>query len=191
MLKVKSTWTGWTGAPGYTNLYFQTGGETDADALAAGSAVDSFWGDIHFVFPDDVSIAVSDEVEAIDPVTGELTDVLNAGAAWTPWVGTQAGGFSAVSGSCINWRTAGIHQGRRVRGRTFLVPLAGNQYQTDGTLEPAHITLVEGAIETMLDAVGAQLVVWARPEDGAGGQSYLVASGSVRDRTAILRSRRQ
>jgi hypothetical protein len=87
-----------------------------------------------------------------------------------------------------------VRKNKRVKGRTFLVPLTGSAFDNSGTPTPAAIAGIQGAATTLAANVDAtQLVVWARPTakgatDGAVG---FVTSASVPDQGSILTSRRQ
>jgi hypothetical protein len=189
MLRVKSTWTGFTGSPGYTNLYF---GNT-SDVTGANSAVSvasDLWDRLHTFFPTGVTVQASQEVEDVDPANGDLLGAFTATASSPAWVGTSPGGYSAASGAVINWRTAGIHRGHRVRGRTFLVPLGATCYQTDGTIIDA---IRASMITALTPAVASPLGVWARPfgpPPVVAGAFFDVISASIPDKSAVLRSRR-
>lgn len=132
--------------------------------------------------------------DSIDDTTGALNGSW-AVAAVAPVACVAPGSAPAGVGACITWTTGGIVMGaagrpRRLRGRTFLVPIGGDAYDTDGTLKPAHVA----AFQTLADGIrgAGGLAVWHRPVGvgAANGNSYGVIAGSVRDKVAVLRSRR-
>lgn len=174
-------WTGWTGAPGYTNLYFAGTGDIGDQA----TALDTFWNAIKALVPSSVTISLNEAAE-IEDSTGELLGAISLSGVGT-YVGTGAGVIAAPAGLCITWRTAAIVGGRRLRGRTFIVPLASSNYQADGTLyNPA---LATAPAQDLIDDSGGTLVVWHRPVAGAGGSSAPATDAYVRDRVSVLRSR--
>jgi len=91
----------------------------------------------------------------------------------------------------VNWRTNDYRFGRRIRGRTFMVPLNSNAYEGDGTLSTAARGDLQTFADTMVSGTGgAEFGVWSRPRNGAGGVFATVTSGTVPDMAAVLRSRR-
>ena len=197
ILKVSSKWTGFSGAPGYSNFFFQnnfgTAPSTDERQKAI-AATDSFWMAVLPLLPNTVTITVQSDVEVIEETTGMLIDVMS-GPALTSRVGTGGvGAYSGASGAVLTWRTNGVRNGRRVRGRTFLVPLAIGAYQNDGTLaDTARTTLGTAANSLITPAAGTPpFNVWARPsaKGASDGNSYEVVGSSVPDMAAVLRSRR-
>ena len=145
------------------------------------------------LFPSGVTITVPTTGDAIEDTTGHLTGV---------WSGSGGGSVScsgtanspAGVGACIGWTTGGIVNGkkgpRKLRGRTFLVPLHGGCYDGDGTLYPTALTQAQ-ALADALRAAGP-LAIWHRPTTpgGSDGNSYGVLSGVVHDKVAFLSSRR-
>lgn len=124
----------------------------------------------------------------------EVTDGLLASAVpvTAPAVitGTGSGNYSAPSGAVITWLTGQVHQGRRVRGRTFFVPLASTAFDSTGTLATTFLTNLRNAA-TAYVASAANPCIWARPDPGTtNGAAFAVAAGSVADKVAILSSRR-
>lgn len=190
MLHVTMNWTGFPGAPGFSNFYFQN----TSDLTGANSAVtkvQQFADALHFFLPANVTLQASTEVEDIDPANGDLLGVITATAASPAWTGTDTGIYAAPAGACINWLTAGVHRGRRVRGRTFIVPLGGDQYQADGSLLDATRTGLLAAGNAFV--TGGALAVWARPYGPppvVAGGVYDVNAVSVNDKVSVLRSRR-
>jgi len=200
LLKVSTKWTGFSGAPGYTNLYFRDFGTGDgsgsdpdvAQAQAAADRVRAFFQLLSGSFPAAVRINVEGTVDTIDSATGELVGSLSVTAPATV-SGSATGGYSAASGAVVTWRTAGIRKGRRIRGRTFLVPLASTAYEVDGTLATTIRGNIVSAATTLSDStLTPDLGVWARPSvSGAtDGQWAAVTGSTVPDMSAVLRSRR-
>ena len=184
-------WTGFVGAPGVTTIY--AGG---ADPENVGLAFDAFLYAPRARMPDDVHIRIRPEAEIIEDTTGVLVDVISIGTG-AAIDGANTGGYSAASGLCISWGTGGLVAGRRVRGRTFLVPMSGAYYDTTGTLNDTELGGTRSDLATFRAAAGANQLIWSRPrldpDTGAvvlPGSSHPVTSGSIRDKVAILRSRR-
>lgn len=197
MYRVRSIWSGFSGAPGYTNMYFGTTDPLLAGATQACTDVRAFWQACVSVFPDDVQINVEPNVQIVEDSTGLVEDELST-TATAAVNGTSGAAYAAPCGASIEWRTSQFVNGRRVKGRSYLVPLVSTSYETDGTLIAAALTALQAAAAGLI-AAPSQFVVWHRPvEASAGpppveasaGSLHLVATAGVSDRVAVLRSRR-
>lgn len=130
-------------------------------------------------------------VDTIDPATGVITDSNDV----TPWTvtGTNSGVLAPLATMvCVTWKTAAVIAGRRVRGRTFLGPLAQNTDDNDGTPASATLTAANALGDAWTDngLTDTFAVVWHRPVSGAGGTAEDITAHQVRDKFAVLRSRR-
>lgn len=193
--RLKINWTGFTGAPGYTNLYFNDfseGSVTQAMVDGFRSRTDTLLGTIQTRLPSTVTVAVDPTVDIIDVPTGNLTRFMSTTPA-AARVGQGTGNYSAASGGVINWYTGGVRNGRRVRGRTFLVPFASSALGPNGTLDDTLRTSLIGAIQTFIGPGANQglLGIYARPKPGlSDGAWFAVTSFTHPDKVAVLRSRR-
>lgn len=176
---------------------FGTGGDTSSavtadQAAAACTRVRNFWLALASVLPVAVNVLVESEVEVIEDSTGTLVNTF-ATPGTSAVSGSGAGAFSAATGAVVNWRTNGIRNGRRVRGRTFLVPLNGAAFAATGQLGSGIVTTITTAASALADGAGSpDLFVYGRPSavGAADGVSYVVSSASVPAMGAILTSRR-
>ena len=93
-------------------------------------------------------------------------------------------------GARVEWITGGVHRGRRVRGRTFLVPLAKSRFEGPGMLTASCVTALQTAANTLV--ANTDLRIWSRPTSTApaSGLSFLVTTSRVPDAVSWLRSRR-
>jgi len=179
-------WNGFTGAPGFTVLNFFDELTTGEIALAA-ARVKTFFDAIAARIPDNASIVYPGEATVHDN-TGTLTGAL----ALTPPASTNAtglGSYAAPVGARVNWETGTISGGRRIKGRTFLVPLVSSTFDTDGTLTSANLTVILNAATAFLAGLatdGVQLGVWSQ----IGSSVSPVNSATVPDQATVLRSRR-
>lgn len=197
MQRTQVIWRGFIGAPGYSTFYTRVSDPSQHDTrLAAETLRDAFTA-LAPRFPSDIRFTFPQETELIEDTTGEMVDLMTMEPLVAGVQGMAGGPYSAASGAAIEWRTLGVRRGRRVRGRTFFVPLANTTYEDDGTLTSALIGGLEDFAEEISDPLGPQFLVWSRPvrdeETGAildEGSSHRITSGSVRDRVAVLRSRR-
>lgn len=186
------TWAGFIGAPGYTNMHF-----LDPDPISQAGLdqtalrLHNFWDAMEAHLPGPVTITLPNILEELDTATGELI----AEHPFEPGTlidGTGSSVFAAAAGACINWNTVGIVNGRRLRGRTFIVPLQASSFEADGTLTSTVRTALITAGNALADAsIGIDLAVWHRPSPGGSdGAAAGVTTCTVNDRGAVLRSRR-
>lgn len=191
-------WQGFQGAPGYTKLTF-VDLATDTQRNAAGAAIRAYFDALKAYMSNNWNVTVSPTVQEFNAVTGELEAettmssipaVVNGTSSANPW--------AAGSGYFVGWRTTVIFHGRRVQGRTFMVPAVGI-FDTDGTLLPAGLTAVQNAAQALIDASGADLAIWAKRWSAAtppakpvqvDGVVAPVTSRVVKDMASQLRSRR-
>lgn len=144
-------------------------------------------------FPAGLTVNIPNTGDVIDDTTGNLVGVWTATGGGN-FTGANTGNTAAGVGACIGWTTGGIVQGkkgpRKLRGRTFLVPLALACYDGDGTLTATSLS----QLQTMANDLQASgpLAVWHRPTTvgGSDGNSYGVVAARVRDKVAFLSSRR-
>lgn len=188
--RVTAVWTGFTGAPGYTNFFFDAFGAGD-EVNAEVNRVFTFFNGIISLLPEDVTIQVQPEAAILDEASGALISYANADTTPTANNGIASGSYSAPSGALVSWQTDAVARGRRLRGRTFLVPLANSAYEDDGTLASGTVNTINNAAGNLMgDGTGPALVIWSRPRDGAGGSIGTVTDHRVPDMAAVLRSRR-
>lgn len=188
--RITALWTGFRGAPGYSNFFF-TGPPFDPEeARLAAVAVRNFFFAIRAHLPSSVTIQVQPTGDVIDEATGQITEQVDFEQPPTV-AGSGGADYSAASGAVVNWNTTSYRNGRRVRGRTFLVPLGSITYDGNGDLDSETVTAIRtAATELATASLPNPMVVWSRPRDGSPGQAHAVTSASVPDLGAILRSRR-
>src|SRR4029450_4405011 len=171
--RVLVTWQGIQGAPGYTRLSF--GNVTDdTPAKGATDATRAFFAGFATLLRTGWSLTVSPIVELHDMDTGLLQSEITVTPAPTapPGSGGAATAWAAGVGAYITWRTQGIFFGRRVKGRSYLVPLVGVA-DTDGSPVPTAISTIQTAADGLVNAAGADLVIWSR-KYAAGGDGTRV-----------------
>jgi hypothetical protein len=194
--RLLATWQGFPGAPGYSRFSFEeitSSGQADL----AGGYLRTFFNALAGMMHTNWTITVNSLVENFDLQTGKLTSqvvmanppapISGTGLATTPYTGG--------TGVLVQWLTGVIFNGRRVRGRTFLVPLVGVG-DTDGTINATNLATVRSAAQALADATGPSLTVWSKiynpgpPPIQVGGTNAPVDTALVNDKTGILRSRR-
>lgn len=177
----------WSGAPvigsGVSTFYF------DEAASGFSAAVRTFFSSLAGRIPAGVSILVQNSGDLIDVSSGALS------GTWTdPNTGgitsSGTGNYAAGVGARVKWLTAGIRNGRRVTGSTFIVPLHLTAYDSSGTILNTVLGEIENAAQALLTATGTDMKVYSRPVGGGGGAAHSVVSRQVPDMVSWLRSRR-
>lgn len=192
--RITARWTGFPGAPGYSNFYFASG---VVDGGLFGEEAELFAGRVSDAFdllspqlPSSVTIEIEPEAVVLDSDTGVASEFVNLDVP-DPVSGQTQQNFAGPVGAVITWRTDDLRNGRRIRGRTFLVPLATTAFESDGTLTSGARDRVDDFAVAVRGGPGAgDLGVWSRPVNGSGGVFASVTAHSVPDMAAVLRSRR-
>lgn len=177
VMEVRTEWDGTTGGTGVTVMHFAD--TTPVDGILA--AVRTFWASLASLLPNEVTVRVQSEVRSLNVATGVLTDV-ETGPAQAAVAGTYTGVYAMPAGLRIDWETGQIVAGRRVTGRTYVVPAGG--LEQDGTPSAAAITQINNAATALLGAT--PLVVWSRTH----GVQVSVQQALVANKAAVLRGRR-
>lgn len=193
---VTAVWQGFTGAPGYSRFNFLELANPSA-VQAAVNAVRS----LLFVHGQSMlntwSIGVQSLVQHHDLATGVLTGESTAGTPAAGINGSLAATtvYAGGSGLVVNWITGQFWNGRKVRGRTFIVP-AVNVYSSDGTITSGVQSNWQSAGNTFAATSGITPVVWAKKFDDSNppkqlaGAAFTITGTLVPDRAAQLRTRR-
>lgn len=190
MLKITARWSGFAGAPGYSNFYFAGGGGLISDVGQVAARVYNSFIKLQPVLPPDVEISLAPEAAILDADTGEVQSFEQLSVT-SSFKGQGTGGYSGATGAVVNWRTGDVRFGRRIRGRTFIVPLAGQAYDSNGSLSTTALTAVRDFAGNLIGGdLDSELGVWSRPRDGSGGVFATATSFNVPDMAAVLRSRR-
>ncbi len=183
--RVMVAWSGFPGGPGVSVLHFN-------DAVAAKPALKTFYTALITLLPNNVTVTIPNSGDTIDSGTGQITGAWSGGTT-DAIVGTGSStSYAAASGASVIWATSTIFNGRRLKGRTYLVPLASQAYDA-GSLTSTAITTIQNAATALVGTVGVEMQVFHRPGPvGSGklGGQALVTSALVRDKQATLRSRR-
>jgi len=203
LYRIRAVWSYTPGGPGYTNLYFGTTDPLAAGAQTAANDVQAFFNAIKGLLPTTVSVQIDPSVVMVEDYSSEQVGELSLASPPAAIVGTAAGAYSGPSGATVQWNTVSFLYGRRVKGRTYLVPLTSSVYENNGTIATASLTTLRAAADAMV-AGGSNLVIYTRQRDAKAadpvkgtpavtaraGASSPVVSANVRDIAAVLRSRR-
>lgn len=194
-----ATWSGFIGAPGYTKFHW-IDLATTASYTAATDGMRAFFQSLVTYMLTGWTITVSQTVQEYDAATALLIAEHSAATIPAPVTGTAAlTAYAGGSGAVISWKCGQIYNGRRVQGRTFLVPLIG-VFENNGTINPAAITGIQTAGDNLINIALADFAVWAKTwqqpsQPGGkpvmiGGQGFSVQNAVVKDAASQLRSRR-
>lgn len=196
---VRTEWSGTSGGPGVTQMavYGDVGGAWGASSSqAAVNAVRQFWDSLKALLPDELKLQVSPVIDDYDTVSGDLVGSYVAATAPVQVVGTSAQSYVGGAGAKITWNTGQIRNGKRVKGSTFIVPIASTVFGPTGTVSAGSILTINTAAAAMLSqlaAGGSTMAVWSRPGPPSkprAGFSTQVISGTCNVKSAILRGRR-
>lgn len=192
--RLTAIWSGFQGAPGYTRMTFQ-GLVDDTKRNAAGLAMRTFFYNLTQFGPTGSSVSVQTNVQEFDVGTGVLLNEVAMTSPPAPVAnGAGVNPYAAGSGYSIGWKTTSIFNGRRIAGRTYMVPALGC-FENDGSLSTAAISQI-GTAANALIADTADFSVWAKqmttavPPVQIGGQASSVTSYVLKDQASQLRSRR-
>lgn len=185
MNRVRCVWSNFSGAPGYTNFYTGT-------SVTDYTPIRTFFAAFSTYLPAAVSISVPTTGDQISEATGAITGSWAAtvtGGAVTGSAG-NTGVYSGASGIQVQWLTTLIARGRRIQGKTFIVPAYSGVYDSNGSLATAVQTAATAAGTALIAALASELKVWSRPATGYTGQQAIVTTARVPDLAVTLRSRR-
>ena len=182
-------WTGFTGAPGFTNLFYESTAGTGTEALAAVTKSRLLFNGVTGTLNSNTHIDPVTDVKLLDDASGDLLNIFTVTGV-TGVTGANGGTYVGPAGGVIDWLTTTVNRGKRVQGRTFVVPMSSSVFDNDGTITGTNVTALATAAEAMRTASGPTFGVWSRPIDGAGGLWGPAISSRVPDLAAVLRSRR-
>lgn len=180
--RVQAAWDQPGGFKGL-NTFYQTG-TVDLEPYR------QFYSQMAASLPDNVTITMLSSNLQYESETGAVTASYSADPA-AAVAGTSTGDFAAAVGAVVRWNTNAFLNNRRVRGRTFIVPLDAASFDTNGGLDASFITGVQGFGDALISDLSDQLYVWHRPVNDVGGQIFVATSSTVPSTPAILRSRRR
>lgn len=183
MLRIRTTFTGTTGAPWLNTAYFLNPLNTQAEADAAVAAVAAFWGAVDAR----MNVAIS---WTTDPSVAILTTAGEQTGAWSTVPATGAGASATellppANQILVRLRTNTFVNGREIRGRWF-IPGNTEADATAGLVTGAAITAVNLAAANLVADAASSWAVWSR----ATTTATAVVTGTAWNQFAVLRSRR-
>lgn len=185
-------WTIPNAGPSISVFHFADG--TQPTIQAAVHALRTAFQTINRYIPDDITLNFPAEFVRVDARTGQTTEFLNL-VPPASVVGGVSGGWAAGAGARLVYATDTVARGRRVRGATYLVPMASSVFGTNGQVTPTVIGEVTSAWQQFIadaTAAGTHLGVLSRPISGEPGTGFFarVTGVAVSPRAATLRGRK-
>lgn len=189
--EVKIQSSGFPGAPGWTTFYFD--GEDPTQLANQFRWAREYLVMVAGLFPVAWSAIVQTEGRLLQTATGILdttTLIPDDGTGnVVPGSNTASGFGPGPTGLCISLTSVGVNRGRRVRGRSYVVPMAADIYESDGTIRPAYLTAYRPLVQALFTDT-RKVGIWSRPRLGTGGAFFVVSSTRISDKAAVLTSRR-
>ena len=182
MRRLRVTWDGLGGLPGLSTFYYGVASPNVSDTVALFNAVKAF-------VPPGIVWTIPSSGDELDSATGTLTGgwVGTGGATVTATGGgTQ---YAAGTGAIMNWETGVVHNGRRIKGRTFLCPLVTGAYTASGGISSTYLTPLQTAMNAWV-ASGVAKGIWSKGRFPGDGVYAAINAGVAPSRTTSLRSRR-
>lgn len=179
--RVPVSWTTGIGGTGVSVFY-------SLEATDITPALGTFFTAIKGLFPTAVVWNIPPSGDIIEATDGKLTSSWTGGTQASV-AGSGAGAYVAGTGSYVRWNTAVVRNGRKMKGRTFLVPMNASCFDAAGTITDSNVTQLQTAANTLY---AAGLQIWGRPS-GPGATDGVIAfvtGAVVPDRVTSLHSRR-
>lgn len=196
IIRVRTEWSGLVEGGGLSTHYFTQVGTTTAEDLQ--DVVQTFWSTCAPQITNECQFRVLGEMDVIDETTGELVETMSTiDGATTSGTSTEDNQPPATQ-TLLRLRTGAVVAGRRLQGRLFIPgpPRNGTGDTTvPTTASRAAYQNAAAALITATTGIGPW-VVWSRPVadnptvPDRPGSTAAVINGSVWDKYAVLRSRR-
>ncbi len=180
--RVRVEWNGLTGMPGISTFYV---GTTDADI----SELKTFYDALKGLWPTGLTWTVPNLGDVLDVDTGTLlgTHIFTGGGSVSST--GAAGSYAAGVGARVQWLTADVKNGRRVRGTTFLTHLLSSHFDNTGTIGSTPLGTIQAAASALV-ASGSPWGVYSRPRPGLAGSFHAWNAATVPDKVAWLTTRK-
>jgi len=179
--RLRSIYTGESGLPGVTTMYFDPAEGLNPQDLA--DRVKDFWQSIATSLTDDLTIQVDSQVDSIDSTTGEVTSSTGVTPP-DPVVGSNSGDPLPLSTQLlVQLRTGVYFTGRELRGRYF-IPGWCESENVAGKPTSSVISFVQSAAQDLAD--DSDQIVFSPTKN----QFADVSTTTVWSQWAVLRSRR-
>lgn len=178
----------WSGTPvvgtGLTTFYFKS-------SVASGAAghIKAFFTATKATFPSGITWTIPNSYDALEDTDGSLLSGGTSTGGGTETSGGTGVNFVQGAGGRVVWNTDGIFKNRRVRGSTFMVPLVIDYWEGANAISSVATGNWATAAAALISAQPT-LAIWSRPSGGVIGESNVVTSATIPDKTSWIRSRR-
>lgn len=139
-------------------------------------------------FPNALTISFPSSGPVVRESDGELVGGWADGSPPANITGASANTWANGVGLRVKWTTSIVHNGHRIVGSTFMVPLQINAYEGAGNIVAVNLGQFQSAGNTL--AAAGHLRVYSRDTGISDGVSALVTGCDVPDRVSWLRGRR-
>jgi hypothetical protein len=170
------------GGDGVATLYFEDAGAAQPDVVTWATSVFG-------TLPAGCSWEVQNSGESLDVDTGIVVGNWFGGATTGDTSGVS-GSWLAGVGCSVRWMTDEFVVGRRISGRTFIVPMRAEFFDTNGTLKDTILSGIGASCDDLIAAQAANFVVYRRKLGARNGSVHFVTSVLIPDQAAWLTSRR-
>lgn len=195
LARISCAWQNWPGAPGVSQFYADP-----TNLQATVNALKTFWDSFATALPTNLTVQVPSSGDFIDDADGKINGAWSVPSQPAPTTATGAGSYAGNAGMVVHWLTIAVVNGRRIRGRTFIVPLVAGAYDTGGSLTPLIVSASKLAADKLITDTAGALKVWHRPVYAKPkttpptivkpGSAATVTSSRIPDLAVSLRSRR-
>lgn len=203
MLRIRTELTGFTGGPGLSTMYYECATENAAAAIRCQQYVHNWFGAVAGqLLCNSVTWKVKPEVDLLDPANGEVSNVFTDGTAHTATGGGGTSYAPLATAALFRFMTSTWANGRNLKGRSYISPMASAAVGTNGELHATVKTAVEADLVTWQQGMteGDIPVVWSRPItadpealppiEGRAGSTGNINAITIRSKLAVLTSRR-
>lgn len=168
--------------PSVATHYFKSG-------TADPAVIFQFWTNVKGLIATGGTVTVPNTGDVINDASGQVTGTWSGSGGGTIAT-TAAAAYALGVGGRIVWETAGLTNGRHVRGATFVVPMSSGQFDSSGRVSSAAQGVLLTSATTLVAGATGNLVVFTRPRVGVTGKSSEVIGARVSEQPTWLRSRR-
>lgn len=187
--QLTARYTGFTGATGWTRFKF-IGSLDNTQTAACAARARAFLNVVAGWMPNGTFYNF-DPTATHHADDGTLMDELAYGSVPTQIVGASSAKYPGGVGVVVNWITGTVHGGRKIRGKTFLVPLTSDAFTATGSVNPTLVSDVNTAATALATGTPALCINSQHAShDTAGPMSAEVISGKVSTLPAELHSRK-
>lgn len=187
-------YSNFAGAPGVNVLHWAEVGHVDIDNTAWATMQEQLietYNTFRQRLAGGITIQIPQECHIIEADSGTLVGMATTDELPDPIVSTAGTSIGGATMLLAQLHTGDIRNGRLVRGRVNVGPVADGVI-TGGTVLSAAQTDIVNGFQAASDPLGPRLGVWSRPttSGGSDGQFSDVTGVTCWNLPAVLRSRR-